>query len=513
MNRTPGKRPSLEEPSPEDTARVVSDGVAALDGDRAAAYAGLGTLRNASAASLDREQRLLARKYGASHPRVSAVETRRAANVVFQRDLTVAHTLAATPAPGIDADTYVFHGHVRDEQRMPLPGLTVALYNPNGDWLSEFGYGCTDDKGYFILRLERPSRDDEPDFESTSAEVRVYDASQKLLHLEEDPLIPRPGVIDYREIIICKDGTCTLLLGASDDPPLKSVTVPDVVGKSQDAAQSAIKKAGLEAESSTREADPDIVGKVVAQDPKAGSKVAAGSVVRIVVGAPRTKVAVPNLTGLTLREVSPTLEKAGLTRGKVDPAGAPQESKVVRQSPAPGEQVERGTAVDVVVETPRPQVSVPNLLDLTLKDATKALKKAGLVTGAVKPSDAPDTNVVIEQSPAAGTAVEPDSAVDLVTRVAERKGTVPNLVGMQLPAARKTLDQVRLKVGRVNPADSPDDSVVARQSPAAGTAVEEGTPVDLELRRPSPDGPASEVTASRRSGARSMKKARPAKKK
>ncbi len=513
MTRTPGNRPSIEPVSMEDTARAVVDGVAALDADRAASYAGLGTLQNASAASLDREQRLLVRKYGANHPRVTAVETRRAANVAFQSDLAVAHTLAATPAPGIDPDTYVFHGHVRDEHRGPLPGLTVALYNPEGEWLSEIGYACTDEKGYFILRHERSPENDEPPAQPASTEVRVYDASQTLLHREAEPLSPRFGVIDYREIIICGEGTCTPPPGAPDEPPPASATVPDVVGKPQDSAQAAIEQAGLEVEASTRETDPDSVGTVLVQDPRAGSKVAAGSVVRIVVGVPHAKVTVPNLTDLTLTEASAVLEKIELTFGTVEPDGAPQEARVVQQSPAAGEQVDRGSAVDVVVELPATKMTVPNLVNLTLKDAKTAINKANLIVGVVKPDGAPDETVVVQQSPDAGSMVDEGSPVDLVTRKTDQKVAVPNLVGMQLSTAKKTLDQVRLKTGSVNPVDSPDDSVVDTQSPAAGTAVEEGTPIDLKLQRPAAVKPGPDVTPGRRATTRRAKKNSRAKKK
>jgi beta-lactam-binding protein with PASTA domain len=474
-------RPSPEDVTPEETARALANGVARLDLDRASAYAGLATLRTAKDSALVREEKMLARKYGDQHPRVAAVGERRAANAIFQRDLAVAHTLAATPPPPADAEAYTFHGHVRDRERKPQPQLTVALYNANGEWIAELGHGCTDENGYFILGGGRVQSADNS---QGAATIRVYDMEQKLVHTEAEQLQIAAGKIDYREIILCEEGTCQPPPGAPDQPPPAPVTVPNVVGKTQASAKSELNRAGFTVESSTHAASSKEVGRVLGQKPAAGAKAATGSVVAIIVGEPQPKVAVPDVTDQTLREACTILDNAGLSAGKIEPAGAPLQSPVVKQSPAAGAEVERGTSVDLDVKAPPEKVPVPKVEKRPLGEAKKVIAESGLTVGKIDPADAGDQAIVIAQSPPADTIVTRGSAVDLTMEKDQRQVEVPDLSERSLVEAKRVLDSARLKLGNLKPPDASEKYLVVAQSPKPKTKVPEGIPVDLALRLP-----------------------------
>ena len=64
---------------------------------------------------------------------------------------------------------------------------------------------------------------------------------------------------------------------------------------------------------------------------------------------------------------------------------------------------------------------------------------------------------------------------------------VPNVLDWQLSVARQAVERARLKVGKINPANAPEASIVTKQSPAAGAKVEPGTSVDLEVKAPNED--------------------------
>ena len=89
MKRTQQTSPAVDTVTADDVADTYVDGVAQIDADRAAAYAGLGTLSVTKSKSLERERTLLTRKYGDQHPRVLAVQERIKVNTVFSRDLAV----------------------------------------------------------------------------------------------------------------------------------------------------------------------------------------------------------------------------------------------------------------------------------------------------------------------------------------------------------------------------------------------------------------------------------------
>ena len=234
----------------DDTLRGITSGIAQLDAARAAAYNNLLTVRHAKDQQLSREQKLLEIQYGPDDPQVAAIKSKIVVNQAIRADLAVAQIQAATPEPTVDKNSYVFHGFVRGPQRQPRPRLTVALYDANDCWVREFGYGCTDQNGYFLLRYAQAASDEKaaatapggvtPAAASatggkegsaqTSAqvdgkplEVRVYDPQQKLLYRDPTPLMPKLGQVDYRLIILDDSAdTCS-------PPPPSADSAPPVI--------------------------------------------------------------------------------------------------------------------------------------------------------------------------------------------------------------------------------------------------------------------------------------------
>ena len=92
----------------------------------------------------------------------------------------------------------------------------------------------------------------------------------------------------------------------------EKIEVPNVVGKADADAQSAIKSANLKVGTVTYEYDDSMEkGKVVSQSVKAGKEVEAGTEVSIVVSKgqkPEEKVEVPNLSGLTYEKAKSLLD-------------------------------------------------------------------------------------------------------------------------------------------------------------------------------------------------------------
>jgi hypothetical protein len=128
-------------------------------------------------------------------------------------------------------------------------------------------------------------------------------------------------------------------------------------------------------------------------------------------------VSVPNVVGLTQPAATSAITGAGLVLGTVTMASSATVPKgsVIAQSPVGGTKVAKTSAVNLSVSTGPPPVAVPNVVGLTLADATTAITAAGLVLGTVKMarSDTVPSGSVISQSPAAGTSVARGSAVNL----------------------------------------------------------------------------------------------------
>ncbi|TLZ33700.1 MAG: PASTA domain-containing protein, partial [Gammaproteobacteria bacterium] len=159
-------------------------------------------------------------------------------------------------------------------------------------------------------------------------------------------------------------------IGSGGTPP-PTVPVPNVVGQTQAAATSAITSAGLTRGAVTQQSSSTVAsGNVISQSPAAGTSVAKGSAVNLVVssGAPApTPVAVPNVVGQTQAAAASAITSAGLTRGAVtqQSSSTVASGSVISQSPAAGTSVAKGSAVNLVVSSGAPAptpVAVPNVV-------------------------------------------------------------------------------------------------------------------------------------------------------
>jgi beta-lactam-binding protein with PASTA domain len=130
----------------------------------------------------------------------------------------------------------------------------------------------------------------------------------------------------------------------------KVVTVPSVVGEQQDAAEAALRGAGLDPVVERRDSDaPD--GQVIAQDPGGGSRVKAHSEVIVVVSKGPAAAVVPNVVGESEDAAKADIEGAGLNARVVrrTTSEESEDGQVLDQSPSAGTRLPRGEAVTIFV--------------------------------------------------------------------------------------------------------------------------------------------------------------------
>jgi beta-lactam-binding protein with PASTA domain len=88
---------------------------------------------------------------------------------------------------------------------------------------------------------------------------------------------------------------------------------------------------------------------VLAQDPAAGTEIAADGGVILQAGVANQAVAVPDVGGATRDDAQRILEAAGLTLGVIEPGDAPGDARVDFQSPSAGGQARVGSPVNVIL--------------------------------------------------------------------------------------------------------------------------------------------------------------------
>lgn len=197
------------------------------------------------------------------------------------------------------------------------------------------------------------------------------------------------------------------------------IEVPAIEGKDFAVANELLKKAGLrlrieEGRHNTK--FPDRI--IISQDPPKGRVVRKNREILAVVSLGPEQYKVPDLKGLSLREVKKSLNNNKLYLGKVTytPKNANRPDEVLEQKPLPGTLALKGTKVNIVVNKGlgMAKVSVPDCSGRTLARVGPVLKKAGLNLGKViwSISDRP-AGEVLSQNPPSGAAVMSDSEIAL----------------------------------------------------------------------------------------------------
>jgi len=196
------------------------------------------------------------------------------------------------------------------------------------------------------------------------------------------------------------------------------------------------------------------------------------------------QVAVPELIGRTQAEAAARLDGLSLHVGRIDRRSDPSiaAGAVVACRPLAGTQVDRGSAVDLVVST-GPQLVVPDVVGRPLTEAQSEIAGKKLAIGKIThvASDTVAKDVVIGSTPKAGTPVEVGSRVGLT--VSTGPPEVPDVVGKPVGVARALIKNAGLVPGDGTMAPSGDyaKNAVISSDPQAGTPVKVGSRVELTV--------------------------------
>ncbi len=124
------------------------------------------------------------------------------------------------------------------------------------------------------------------------------------------------------------------------------IEVPDVTGQDQVAAQTTLQNAGFQVTVAAQPSETVPVGKVIATNPPAGTKIDKSTAVQLLVSTGPTNVAVPSVVGQQCGTGAQTLQNAGfgvtISGNPSDPA-----QNVTSQSPAAGTMLPAGSAVSI----------------------------------------------------------------------------------------------------------------------------------------------------------------------
>jgi serine/threonine-protein kinase len=161
---------------------------------------------------------------------------------------------------------------------------------------------------------------------------------------------------------------------------------------------------------------------------------------------------------------------------------------VLRQRPRPGERLVGGGTITVTLSLGPERYAVPDVVGKAADLAQADLERIRLVP--IR-EERFDNNIpagsVVETKPPVGTSVKPGSQVALVVSKGRAPITMPNVVGKDVDAARRQLEQLGVSVAVKNVDSTKPRNQVVEQTPPDGSGVDRGASVVLTVSNGPPE--------------------------
>lgn len=202
------------------------------------------------------------------------------------------------------------------------------------------------------------------------------------------------------------------------NPGFEPVTIPNLVGLSVQEASNILKKVGLRLVVNNFVASLDIpANQILLQTPTAGLGARPNSVVTVDVSGGTNTVRIPDVIGDEQSAATKLLSAAPLNfvvTIVVETSDVIETGRVIRTEPLGDTAVAPGSAITVFVSTGRTLVAVPNVIGRDAATGSTELAAQGFFVTTneqVLPEGDPNNGLIVAQSIAAGTSVEPGSAI------------------------------------------------------------------------------------------------------
>lgn len=207
---------------------------------------------------------------------------------------------------------------------------------------------------------------------------------------------------------------------------------------------------------------------------------------------------VPELKGLNTEQVTTLLERLHLRFAIVDSVYQLDKTPgiILEQDPAPKAKVKENRTIYLTINSAvPPKVKMPDLTDVSLRQAEAILQSFGLKAGELSYRHDLARNAVLEtrfrgKPIKPGTSVNKGSVIDLIVGdgIGNEQTSVPNLIGLTKAEALFALEVANLAAGAIIYDENIKDStsaVVYKQFPLPTDSfrLKQGESVDIYLRK------------------------------
>ena len=266
-----------------------------------------------------------------------------------------------------------------------------------------------------------------------------------------------------------------------------SFSLPNLIGQTSSDAEAALDKLGLHYALVPVASDSVPAGNVVKQDPDASAKIAGGGTVQLYVSTGLPTVSLMDVRHYSLDDAERYLRNAKLLPQIVGKYDSSPRGTVLAQNPAGGASLPIHSRVELIVSKGPQPVPVPDVVSMTVADATNALaqRHLKLVVSERDPNDQIPPDTIVSQNTQPGTGVDPNSEVDVAVSSGPPEIVVPDVGGHVVDDATTAIANAGLQPNIEYVVDqSAPLGTVMKQTPDPGTSVKKGQAVTIDVAVP-----------------------------
>lgn len=235
--------------------------------------------------------------------------------------------------------------------------------------------------------------------------------------------------------------------------------VPALVGLTEAEARNQVSPFGWEITIGKERSDSVQEGQIIRTDPVFGANRAKRDGITFVVSLGPTLSTLIELTGLTADDAKAKLAELGLEAAPIDTPDEVVAIGTVVSWTVPdqatlkvGDAVVKGTTVAINISTGPAMREVPNLLGMTLEEATAKLTELGLVVVEAPAAGSPDVpeGKISVQVPVAAEKLAKGAIVTVTVSKGQTTTLIPSIYGKDLATVQERLLKYSMVIGKVS---------------------------------------------------------------
>ncbi len=270
--------------------------------------------------------------------------------------------------------------------------------------------------------------------------------------------------------------------------PGSQVAIPSVIGATKKQAEQTMATFGIKVKV-TKDKFDELVpkGKIISMTPPAGSRLAEGETISLIISKGPERYKIPNLTGKTLSQATVALANEKLLIGKTEEqfSASVTKGQIISLSPEPGTLVKKNTEVNVVVSKGEELVSLTNYVGKSSEQALNELTEAGFeVTQEDVFSDNYPIGIVVGQKPDKSELVKGGKVALTISKGPEKVKIPSGVLKLEESKAIKLLEDYGFTVKVLKPAKVPKGKklVVVKVTPNEGALVRPNSAITIEVK-------------------------------